>query len=249
MAEPRVIGVIPVRWASSRFPGKALATLAGRPLVEHVHRRAARARSLDRLLVATDDERIARVVSGFGGEVVRTAADHASGTDRVAEVAASLAGEIVVNIQGDEALLDPAAVDAAVAPLQANPDLDASTLAAPLADDEAMVRPDVVKVVVDLAGRALYFSRWPVPYARAAAGGLPPRVLHHVGLYAYRRSFLLELARWAPTPLELSEGLEQLRVLEHGRRMQVVEVAGAHPGVDTPADLARVEQFLAGGSP
>jgi 3-deoxy-manno-octulosonate cytidylyltransferase (CMP-KDO synthetase) len=244
-----VLGVIPARWRSTRFPGKPLALLAGRPLIEHVWRRARGARLLDRLLVATDDPRIAEAVRVFGGESVMTAPDHPSGSDRVAEVARDLPCEVVVNIQGDEPLIEPDAIDAAVRPLLEEPGLDAVTLAAPIVSAAELASPHVVKVVRRLDGDALYFSRSPIPHRRDVPGGeaadsqAPP--LRHLGLYAWRRAFLLELAGWAPTPLETMEGLEQLRILEHARRLRVVLVASAAPGVDTPEDLAR----LAGSMP
>jgi 3-deoxy-manno-octulosonate cytidylyltransferase (CMP-KDO synthetase) len=242
----RVLAVIPARWGSTRFPGKPLASLAGQPLVEHVYRRAAQARQVDRVLVATDDSRIQEAVRKFGGEAVLTAATHPSGSDRVAEVARQVESEVVVNVQGDEALLDPAAIDAAVEPLLHDSSLDAATLAAPIASGELFASSHVVKVVVDLRGNALYFSRTPIPFSRAAGTGKVEAPLHHIGLYAYRRSFLLEFTSWHPTPLELEERLEQLRILEHGRTLRVVRVEKAFPGIDTPADLERVERLLAG---
>jgi 3-deoxy-manno-octulosonate cytidylyltransferase (CMP-KDO synthetase) len=244
----RVLAVIPARWGSTRFPGKPLASLAGRPLVEHVYRRAGRARLVDRVLVATDDSRILEAVREFGGEAILTAGTHSSGSDRVAEVARQVDSEVVVNVQGDEALLEPAAIDAAVEPLLLDPSLDAATLAAPMASAEVSASPHVVKVVLDLRGNALYFSRAPIPFSRAEGKEKTGPLLHHIGLYAYRRSFLLEYTSWPPTPLEIEEHLEQLRILEHGRTLRVVQVEKAFPGVDTPGDLDRVARLLAAPS-
>jgi 3-deoxy-D-manno-octulosonate cytidylyltransferase len=233
-----VLAVIPVRWGSTRFPGKALADLSGRPLVEHVWRHATAARSIDRVVVATDDERIRAAVTAFGGEAVMTADTHQSGTDRVAEVALTTPCRIVVNIHGDEPLLGPGARDAAVAPLLADDNVEATTLAAPLAEGDDAGDPHLVKVVTAANGDALYFSRSPIPFRRnqEAGGGF----LHHIGLYALRRELLAEFSRWAPGTLEQAEGLEQLRLLEHGRRLRVVLVPHSFPGIDTPEDLARV---------
>jgi 3-deoxy-manno-octulosonate cytidylyltransferase (CMP-KDO synthetase) len=252
----RVTAVIPVRFSSTRFPGKALADLAGRPMVEHVYRAACAARSVGCVIVATDDERIRDAVAAFGGEVRMTAASHASGTDRVAEVAASLDCDIVVNVQGDEPLLDPLMIDEAVAALVDDPSLPASTLRRRLDDRAALDDPNVCKVVVTQEGDALYFSRAPIPFARGPQTRLPggperliPAYWKHIGLYAYRRAFLLELARLQPTPLERSEALEQLRVLEHGYRLRVVETAHDSIGVDTPQDLERVRRRLNAAQP
>ncbi len=247
MTQQDVLAVIPVRWGSTRFPGKALADLSGRPLVEHVWRHATAARSISRVVVATDDERIRAAVAGFGGEAVMTAGTHHSGTDRVAEVALATSCRIVVNIQGDEPLLGPEAMDAAVAPLLADDNLEATTLAAPLAEGDDPHDPHLVKVVTAANGDALYFSRSPVPFQRnQEAGGA---FLHHIGLYALRRELLAEFSNWPPGVLEQTEGLEQLRLLEHGRRLRVIRVPRAFPGIDTPRDLARVAALLRASSP
>lgn len=248
MPRPTTLGVIPARWSSRRFPGKPLATLAGQPLIEHVWRQAGAATLLDRIVVATDDERIRQAATGFGAEVVLTRAEHPSGSDRVAEVARQSNATVVVNIQGDEPLLPATAIDAAIAPLLADDRLEATTLAAPVSSTEDLHRADVVKVVVGLDGRALYFSRQPIPHVRDAGGARPADSLHHIGLFAYRRAFLLEYAGWSPTPLELAEGLEQLRILEHGRHLHVVQVDPVPAGVDTPDDLDRVARWLAAAS-
>jgi 3-deoxy-manno-octulosonate cytidylyltransferase (CMP-KDO synthetase) len=224
-------------------------------MIQHVHERASRARSLDRLLVATDDERIAAVVRGFGGEVAMTSASHESGTDRLAEVVREREARLVVNVQGDEPLLDPSAIDVAVAALEGEPQAEMATLSTPLLDAEEMMSPAVVKVVVDAAGHALYFSRSPIPHVRACAGALAAAeaavagglARKHVGLYVYRREALLRFASLPPSPLEKAEGLEQLRALHHGMRIKVASLpAGAGAvAVDTPEDLERVRALLA----
>ncbi|HWP35323.1 MAG TPA: 3-deoxy-manno-octulosonate cytidylyltransferase [Thermodesulfobacteriota bacterium] len=249
-----VLAVIPARYASSRFPGKPLAPLSGRPMIQWVYERARRARLVDDVLVATDDERIAEAVGRFGGRAVRTQAAHPSGTDRIAEVVRGLgaaAPDVIVNVQGDQPLLEPSAIDRAVAPLLEDPAVEMATLATPLADPRDVADPNRVKVVTDLAGFALYFSRAPVPYRRdghaAGSGEGGPRAVKHIGLYVYRRPTLLRLASLAPTPLERAESLEQLRALEHGIRIKVVMVEADCPEVDTPEDLARVEAAVAAG--
>lgn len=225
-----VVVVIPARFASSRFPGKPLACRTGRPLIQHVCERAALATCASRVLVATDDARIERAVREFGGHVVMTRADHPNGTSRIAEVARDLpTGTIVVNVQGDEPDIDPALIDKAAHALG---DADMCTIASPFAADEDPNDPNIVKVVVDRTGRALYFSRSLIPFKRDAMGPCQP--LKHVGLYAYRREFLIEYVGMMPTPLERTERLEQLRVLEYGRRIQVVIAETMHHGIDTP---------------
>lgn len=210
-------------------------------MIEHVYRRAQAARRVTDVLVATDDLRIAEAVDAFGGTAVMTRADHPSGTDRLAEVAAHLTCDLVVNIQGDEPMLDPAAVDAAIAPCLDDPTVMMSTLRTPLAPADAS-NPNVVKLVVALNGDALYFTRAAVPYVRP---GYPPaQAWRHLGLYVYRRRTLLQLAQLPPTALEQAEGLEQLRALEHGIRLRTVETLTSSPSVDTPDDLARVRQLM-----
>ena len=239
------VGVIPARYLSSRFPGKPLALIAGKPLVQRVFERAREARRLNRLVVATDDERILRAVEAFHGEAIVTRADHASGTDRVAEVATRVAADIYVNIQGDEPLLDPLDVDGLVEGLEADPAVDMATLAEPLGDRESARDPNIVKVVCDRDGRALYFSRSVIPYPRIAeTGGSPFPWLRHVGLYGYRGRFLHDFTSWGPGRLESIEGLEQLRALERGRAIRVVPARGRYHGVDTPGDLVIVERAL-----
>jgi 3-deoxy-manno-octulosonate cytidylyltransferase (CMP-KDO synthetase) len=248
--------MIPARFGSTRLPGKPLSDIHGKPMIQHVHERVRRARRPDRVLVATDDDRIAAVVRGFGGEVVMTSRDHATGTDRLAEAARGTDAEIVINVQGDEPLVDPEGIDAVVDGLERDPGLDMATLSLPLRDVEEMLSPSVVKVVCDAKGDALYFSRSPLPLVRqgassdlrAAAAAAVARGLarKHVGLYVYRRESLLRFAALAPTPLEMAEGLEQLRALENGMRIRVVEREGAAgPAVDTAEDLERVRALIA----
>ncbi len=243
MSSLRAVGVVPARWASSRFPGKPLAEIAGRPMIQHVVEGARQAKRLSRVLVATDDERIAGACQAFGAEAVMTAADHPTGSDRLAEVAAGLDAEVVVNIQGDEPLIEGFVVDAVVEALLEDPDVPMATLvhAAPPA---ALADPNRVKVVRSRHGDALYFSRSPIPHQRKGEAAAP--IWQHVGLYAYRRPFLLEYVGLAPTPLERSEALEQLRALEHGHRIRCAVIEGWESvPVDTPEDLERVERALA----
>jgi len=244
------IAIIPARYQSSRLPGKALADICGRPMIEHVYRRAAAARSIASVIVATDDERIHRVVRAFGGESRMTSSSHQSGTDRIAEVAAGLTCTVVVNVQGDEPLIEPAMIDEAVAPFLVDSSLMMSTLRRRIDDDADRQNPNVTKVVVDRDDFALYFSRAPVPFARANCPPAP--AWRHVGLYVYRRDCLLRLAGLPPTDMERSEALEQLRALEHGIRIKAVETSFDSIGVDTPQDLERVRIALAargGGLP
>ena len=210
-------------------------------MVEHVYRRASAARLVSSVLVATDDPRIADAVDAFGGTAVMTRADHASGTDRLAEVAEHLHCDVVVNVQGDEPLLDPASVDAAVASCLDDPGISMSTLRTPLAESDAD-NPNVVKVVINLKGDALYFTRSSVPFVRP--GQPPVQAWRHLGLYVYRRPTLLALSRLRPTPLEQAEGLEQLRALEHGLSIRTVAISTTAPSVDTPDDLALVRELL-----
>ena len=245
----RVTAVIPARYASTRFPGKPLADLGGKPMIQWVCEGAQRCPLIDRVLVATDDQRIADAVTAFGGIAVVTRADHQTGTDRIAEVAAGLPSELIVNVQGDEPLIDPAMIEAAVKPLLDNPTIPMGTLKTPLTSLEEYCNPNVVKVVTDRQGFALYFSRAPIPYPRDFVNALDTRwhelaSAKHVGLYVYRRDFLQRFPTLAPTPLEEQEKLEQLRALEHGYRISVAETAHAVQGVDTPEDLERVRQLL-----
>jgi 3-deoxy-manno-octulosonate cytidylyltransferase (CMP-KDO synthetase) len=211
-------------------------------MIEHVYRRAAASPLVSRVIVATDDLRIAREVLTFGGEVKLTRVDHPSGTDRLAEVISALPCDVVVNVQGDEPLLDARAITELVEPFT-DPTVSMSTLYRRISNPAELSDPNIVKVVLDRAGYALYFSRSPIPYARDPRGGWPP-LFRHVGLYAYRRSALLVLASLEPTPLERAESLEQLRALEHGIRIKAVETAYDSIGVDTPEDLEQVRRLL-----
>ena len=249
------IAIIPARLGSSRLPGKPLLDIAGRPMIVRVVERALAARSVGRAVVATDDAGILETVRRFGYEAVMTRADHASGTDRLAEAAATQAGgyDVVVNVQGDEPLISPRTIDLAVAALAADPDAQVATTSEAISDAAAALSPDVVKVVTDARGRALYFSRAPVPYPRdaarrhgslAAALGAEPELLSlfakHTGLYVYRRDFLLRYAGWPQSELERAESLEQLRALERGAVITVVRTDEPSIGVDTEEDLERV---------
>ena len=240
----RVVAIIPARYESTRLPGKPLADLDGQPMIQRVYERAARARGVERVLVATDDARIRDAVQRFGGDVVMTGREHRTGTDRIAEVARALDAEVIVNVQGDLPLLDPAMVGAAVAPLLADGGLPMATISTPIRNRDEFTNPNVVKVVTDRDGYALFFSRSPLPHHR---DGAPSGVLghKHIGLYVYRRDFLLSFAQLAPTPLEQAEQLEQLRALEWGFRIRVTEVEAASIEVDTPRDLERARAQLA----
>jgi 3-deoxy-manno-octulosonate cytidylyltransferase (CMP-KDO synthetase) len=241
---PRIVGAIPARYDSERLPGKPLAEISGRPLIEHVYRRAQQAESLSAVVVLTDDERIATAVKAFGGDVEMTPIDCASGTDRIAWAARNWEVDAVINIQGDEPLIESAAIDALGWHLAEHPEDPVVTLAAPaMAEDDA--NPNVVKVVRDLEGYALYFSRSPLPYRRNP--GAPG--WRHLGIYGYQYQSLLEIAALAPTPLERSESLEQLRMLENGYRLRVLEVERAAPGVDTAEDLEHVRKLIESAEP
>ncbi len=211
-------------------------------MVEHVVRRAAEARSVDVVLVATDDERIAEAVSRFGGTAVMTRATHETGSDRLAEVAAELESDLIVNVQGDEPMISPDAIDIAVGLLLERPDDLIGTLRRRIDDPADLHNPSVVKVVIDREGYALYFSRQPMPFVRA--GRPAPVFWRHLGLYVYRRRALAALASLPQTPLELAEGLEQLRALEHGYRIRTAETTADAIGVDTPEDLERVRRLV-----
>ena len=239
-----VLALIPARYASTRFPGKPLVPIAGRPMIEHVFFRARAVPAVDRVVVATDDERILEAVQAFGGEAVLTRPDHPSGTDRLAEAAdllGALDQDIVVNIQGDQPAFDPGLAADIVRPLLADPNLVMTTPAVPFTDLERARDPNVVKVVFDRNLNALYFSRAPIPWPRE---GGPIEYHRHVGMYAYRAGFLRRFVRLPQGRLETLERLEQLRALEHGYPIRVVLAAQAGPDVDVPEDLARVEVFL-----
>jgi 3-deoxy-manno-octulosonate cytidylyltransferase (CMP-KDO synthetase) len=238
-----VIAIIPARYDSSRLPGKALAEIGGVPMIVRVWRQARRANSIERVIVATDDERIARVVRAAGGDAEMTASTHQSGTDRIAEVAERIPAEIYLNVQGDQPFVAPADLDALAAPMIEDPALAMATLATPIIDEEEWYNPNKVKVLCDARGDALYFSRSPIPYARD--GGIPAIARRHIGVYAYRRDFLMAFAALEPGVLEQIEKLEQLRALERGYRIRVVAAVAPSLEVDTPADLARANQVAA----
>jgi 3-deoxy-manno-octulosonate cytidylyltransferase (CMP-KDO synthetase) len=243
-----IVAVIPARYASSRLPGKPLADLDGRPMIEHVYRRVTASKILSDVIVATDDLRIATRVNDFGGKVRLTRPTHETGTDRLAEVAASLDCDVVVNVQGDEPLIDPRALDELVAPFAADRTVQMTTLYRRIHDPAELTNPNITKVVLDRGGFALYFSRSPIPHVRDPRGGWPP-LYRHIGLYAYRRSVLLVLASLEPTPLERAEALEQLRALEHGIRIKAVETSHESLEVNTPEDLDQVRRLLAATTP
>jgi 3-deoxy-manno-octulosonate cytidylyltransferase (CMP-KDO synthetase) len=238
---PQVVAVIPARYDATRLPGKPLADIGGQPMIEHVYRRAAAARGVGAVVVATDDDRIAAAVRNFGGIAVLTQSTHRTGTDRIAEVAAQLACDIVLNLQGDEPLIEPETIEAVITPLISDPMLEMSTVCVAISAREDYENPNVVKVVRDCTGRALYFSRSPIPHHRIPEpGSRMPTAYKHIGLYGYRRTFLLKFATLPQTPLEKTESLEQLRALEHGYRIHAVETSYDSIGVDTPEDLERV---------
>jgi 3-deoxy-manno-octulosonate cytidylyltransferase (CMP-KDO synthetase) len=238
----KILGVIPARFSSTRFPGKVLAQISSKSMLQHVYERASQARYLSSIIIATDNEKIQQSARSFGARVRLTRADHISGTDRVAEVAAAENAEIVVNIQGDEPLIDPSAIDAAVLPLIHEPEVKMATLKKKIEDPREITDPNVVKVVTDVAGDAIYFSRCPIPFARDGAGDTP--WFKHIGLYVYEREFLLEYAALPVGPLETAERLEQLRALENGHKIRVTETEYESIGVDTPADLERVSRLF-----
>jgi 3-deoxy-manno-octulosonate cytidylyltransferase (CMP-KDO synthetase) len=241
LTESSVLAVIPARFGATRLPGKILADIAGKPMIEHVYRRASAASLVHAVIVATDDERIAGVVRSFGGAALMTRADHVSGTDRIAEVARQLPCRIIVNVQGDEPLIEPETIDAAVEPMLADSSLEMSTISRRFVSVDEFRNPNVVKVVTNAFGDAMYFSRSPIPHARE--NGIPAQAKAHVGLYVYRRETLLKLAAMPAAPLEREESLEQLRALAHGIRIRVVDTRHVAAGVDTPEDLERIRQL------
>lgn len=234
------VAVIPARYASTRLPGKPLADIDGRPMIEHVYRRAAQAKHVDAVVVATDDERIAEAVERFGGIVRMTDRSHRTGTDRIAELLPDLVCDVVVNVQGDLPLIEPGKIEEVLRPLANDPTLEMSTLRKAITDSSDYANPNVVKVVVNHAGDALYFSRSPIPFVRGSGTSYK-----HIGLYAYRRAFLQMLAGLPQTPLEIAESLEQLRALEHGFRIHAVETYCESIEVDTPEDLERARRLMA----
>src|SRR5258708_9945261 len=237
------VAIIPAGYQSSRLAGKALADIAGRTMIEHVYRRAAAAASVMRVIVATDDRRILETVQGFGGEAVMTALSHQSGTDRLAEVAAKLDCDLGVNVQGDEPLLAPETIDAAVAPFVADPALQMSTLRRRITDPAELANPNVTKVVVDHDGFAMYFSRAGIPFTRPGQPSVAAWA--HIGLYVYRRACLLRAAARPQTAIERAEAPAQLRAPQHGIRIRAIETTHETIDVDTPEDLERVRVLLA----
>jgi 3-deoxy-manno-octulosonate cytidylyltransferase (CMP-KDO synthetase) len=235
----KILGVIPARYASTRFPGKSLAKIDSRTMLEHVYERASMARYLGPIVIATDDERISDAARAFGARVKMTRADHVSGTDRVAEVASAFEDvELVVNVQGDEPLIDPGAIDAAILPLLEEPAIPMGTLKKQIENPHEMTDPNVVKVVTDRFENAIYFSRSTIPHSAVTS-------YKHLGLYVYRRNFLLKYSDLPVGPLERAERLEQLRALENGFKIRVVETDYESLGVDTPDDLERVREMIA----
>ena len=248
----KITAVIPARYASTRFPGKALAEIDGRPMIQHVYERAVQSKLVSRVIVATDDPRIAEVVRFIGGEAVMTSAGHETGTDRLAEVAAGLDSDIIVNVQGDEPLIDPAMIDQALQPFLEEPDLLMGTVKTRIKCLHDFLSPNVVKIVTDSCGDALYFSRSPLPFFRDKWKDLKDdsfcsgKLLcyKHVGLYVYRRDFLLTFAAMPATFLEIAEKLEQLRAVENGVKIRVVETEFTSIGVDTPDDLIKAQELF-----
>ncbi len=241
----KAIGVIPARWGSTRFPGKVLAVIHGRPMIQYVWEQAQKAARLDEVIVACDDARVCRAVEGFGGRAVMTSPGHVSGTDRIAEAVGNSDADIVINIQGDEPLIEPTVIDQLVGALERDTESVMATVVRRITDDAMLDNPNVVKVVVDRHHQALYFSRAPIPYDRD--GNHPVRGYQHLGLYGYRTSFLMGFRDLPASVLEQTERLEQLRVLEAGYRIVVVETAYETIGVDTPEDLERVARYLSRG--
>jgi len=241
----KVYGIIPARYGSTRLPGKVLADIAGKPMIQHVYERAHQSLSLDRLVVATDDDRIFDRVQGFGGEALKTSPAHPSGTDRVAEAAQILQAkeaDLIVNIQGDQPFFEPGMIDEVVSPFRDDPNLKMGALVYPIQTPEELANPSVVKVVFDQKRFALYFSRSPMPYVISSFS--TPRYYKHIGPYAYRMGFLLEFTKMDRGDLERSESLEQLRALEHGYRIRVVETKFDSQEVDTPQDLEKVREQI-----
>jgi 3-deoxy-manno-octulosonate cytidylyltransferase (CMP-KDO synthetase) len=238
----KILGVIPARFASTRFPGKVLAQIAGKTMLQHVYERASLATYLTSVIIATDDDRVYNVARSFGARVRMTRSDHLNGTDRAAEVASAEDADIVVNIQGDEPLISPAAIDAAVLPLVHDPELVMGTLKKRIEDRREITDPNVVKVVTNRSGNAIYFSRCPIPFDRDKFANTP--YFKHIGLYVYRRNFLLAYPALPVGPLESAERLEQLRALENAFSIRVVETEYESLGVDTPEDLVRVSRLF-----
>jgi 3-deoxy-manno-octulosonate cytidylyltransferase (CMP-KDO synthetase) len=243
----KIVGIIPARWASTRFPGKPLHSITGKPLLQHVWERCRRAKALDSVIIATDDMRIAEAAFAWGAEVSLTSPRHASGTDRIAEVAAKLRGvSHLINIQGDEPLVEPKLLNQLARRMQRDPQIEMITAVHPFSDPADAQSPHQVKAVLDRKGHAIYFSRYAIPYSRDTTA--PIQYFRHQGIYGYRRDFLLRFVRWKPAPLEKAEALEQLRALENGVKIHVVVTASGSPGVDTPDDARAIERQLRAAS-
>ena len=239
----QITAIIPARYESSRFPGKPLVEINNQPMIEHVYKRVKKAEVIDQVIVATDDRRIVEAVKNFGGKVEMTAKDHKSGTDRIAEVAKDLTTDIIVNVQGDEPLIKPVMIDQIVNPFADNEELIMTTLKKKIADLNEINNPNVVKVVTDINDFALYFTRATVPYQRDDKSGHVD-YYKHIGVYAFRRDFLLKYSEMNPSKLEQIESLEQLRALENGYDIKVIETAFDTVGVDTPEDLGYVKELI-----
>ena len=244
MSDPAVVVVIPARYASRRLPGKPLVQLSGKPMVQRVYERAKLAQTVARVIVATDDQRIVDAVNAIGGEARMTRPDHRTGTERIAEVAAHEPGDVFVNVQGDEPLIDPSAIDTAVGALLEEPAAQVATVATPIRHAADIMDPNVVKTVLDFEGNALYFSRAPIPWVRDTQQKIHVKYWKHLGLYVFQRDALLEYATLPHGELEKIEQLEQLRWLENGWKIRVTEVAHDSVSVDVPEDVARVEKML-----
>jgi 3-deoxy-manno-octulosonate cytidylyltransferase (CMP-KDO synthetase) len=243
VSSTRTLVAIPARWGSTRFPGKPLHLIAGKPLVQHVWERCQACREVDDIVIATDDERIVAAGEAFGARVVMTSPAHPSGTDRIAEAAGLFPDHgVLINVQGDEPLISPALIDELAVTLRGRPEIPMITAAAPIREAALVEDPNVVKVVLDERGDALYFSRSPLPYFRNEVPGLVP--LRHLGIYGFQRAFLLEFVGWPPAALERAESLEQLRALAHGARIRVVLTYDLSPGVDTPEQAREIEARL-----
>jgi 3-deoxy-manno-octulosonate cytidylyltransferase (CMP-KDO synthetase) len=238
-----IIGIIPARYGSTRLEGKPLKDICGKPMIQYVYETVMKSELLTQVIVATDDQRIVDVVESFSGKARLTSKNHRTGTDRIAEIAKDIPSDIVVNIQGDEPLLDVRMIDEAIRPLITDPELDACTLCRPIMNAEDLQNPNVVKTVFDRNGNALYFSRSLIPYPRKQEGH---QAFEHIGIYVYRKSFLMQYIKMPPTPLEVSESLEQLRILENGIRLKVVITAYEYNGlsVDTQEDLDNVRRII-----
>ena len=247
MSDPQVVIVIPSRYGSTRLPAKPLVSIAGKPMVQHVYERAKQSQTAHRVIVATDDQRIMDMVMGFGGEARMTRSDHRTGTERIAEVASHEKGDVFVDVQGDEPLIDPVAIDTAVAALLEEPAAQIATVATAIRHAGDIMDPNVVKTVRDFDSNGLYFSRAPIPWVRDTQQKIHVKYWKHLGLYAFQRDALLEYPTLPQGELEKIEQLEQLRWLENGWKIRIAEVEHDAVSVDVPEDVARVEKLMAGG--